>query len=164
MPYYETVFILRQDISATQVETIADSMAEVLTSDSGKISRREYWGLKTMAYRMKKNRKGHYVLFNYDAPIESVREMERLMGLHEDVLRVLTLRTDDLPEEPSVVMANRNDRGGRYGRDRSDRPRVEKKPEPRVEKKPEPRVEQKPEAAAPMAEKAAPAAEQGETP
>jgi len=156
MPYYETVFILRQDISATQVETIADSMAEVLTSDSGKISRREYWGLKTMAYRMKKNRKGHYVLFNYDAPIESVREMERLMGLHEDVLRVLTLRTDDLPEEPSVVMANRNDRGGRYGRDRSDRPRVEKKPEPRVE--------QKPEAAAPMAEKAAPAAEQGETP
>jgi small subunit ribosomal protein S6 len=156
MPYYETVFILRQDISATQVETIADSMAEVLTSDSGKISRREYWGLKTMAYRMKKNRKGHYVLFNYDAPIESVREMERLMGLHEDVLRVLTLRTDDLPEEPSVVMANRNDRGGRYGRDRSDRPRVEKKPEPRVE--------QKPEAAAPVAEKAAPAAEQGETP
>ena len=156
MPYYETVFILRQDISATQVETIADSMAEVLTSDSGKISRREYWGLKTMAYRMKKNRKGHYVLFNYDAPIESVREMERLMGLHEDVLRVLTLRTDDLPEEPSVVMAKRNDRGGRYGRDRSDRPRVEKKPEPRVE--------QKPEAAAPVAEKAAPAAEQGETP
>ena len=156
MPYYETVFILRQDISATQVETIADSMTEVLTSDSGKISRREYWGLKTMAYRMKKNRKGHYVLFNYDAPIESVREMERLMGLHEDVLRVLTLRTDDLPEEPSVVMANRNDRGGRYGRDRSDRPRVEKKPEPRVE--------QKPEAAAPVAEKAAPAAEQGETP
>ena len=156
MPYYETVFILRQDISATQVETIADSMAEVLTSDSGKISRREYWGLKTMAYRMKKNRKGHYVLFNYDAPIESVREMERLMGLHEDVLRVLTLRTDDLPEEPSVVMANRNDRGGRHGRGRSDRPRVEKKPEPRVE--------QKPEAAAPVAEKAAPAAEQGETP
>lgn len=123
MPYYETVFILRQDISATQVETIADSMAEIITGDGGKLARREYWGLKNMAYRMKKNKKGHYVLFNYDAKIEAVREMERLMGLNEDILRVLTLRTDDLPEEPSVVMANRNDRGGRYSRERSDRPR-----------------------------------------
>ena len=150
MPYYETVFILRQDISATQVETIADSMAEVLTSDSGKISRREYWGLKTMAYRMKKNRKGHYVLFNYDAPIESVREMERLMGLHEDVLRVLTLRTDDLPAEPSVVMANRNERGGRYGRDRSDRPRGDSGGEKKADAAPaKPKVE-------------TPAADQGE--
>ena len=153
MPYYETVFILRQDISATQVETIADSMAEVLTSDSGKVSRREYWGLKTMAYRMKKNRKGHYVLFNYDAPVASVREMERLMGLHEDVLRALTLRTNDLPEAPSVVMANRNDRGGRYSRDRSDPPRAES------------RSENKPAAAAakPAAATQAPAADQGET-
>ena len=72
---------------------------------------------------MKKNKKGHYVLFNYEAPVATVREMERQMGLNEDVLRLLTLRTDDLPEEPSVVMANRNERGGRYGRDRprSDR-------------------------------------------
>jgi small subunit ribosomal protein S6 len=152
MPYYETVFILRQDISSTQVETIADSMAEVLTNDSGKISRREYWGLKTMAYRMKKNKKGHYVLFNYDAPIGSVREMERLMGLHEDVLRVLTLRTDDLPAEPSVVMANRNERGGRYGRDRSDRPRSDSSGEKKADAAP----------AKPKVEAPAPAADQGE--
>ncbi len=125
MPYYETVFILRQDISATQVETISDAMAEIITNDGGKMARREYWGLKSMAYRMKKNKKGHYVLFNYDAQNSAVREMERLMGLNEDILRVLTLRTDDLPEEPSVVMANRNDRGGRYSRERSDRPRAE---------------------------------------
>ena len=123
MPYYETVFISRQDISSAQVETISDAVAEIITGDGGRISRREYWGLKSMAYRMKKNKKGHYVLFNYEAPVATVREMERQMGLNEDVLRLLTLRTDDLPEEPSVVMANRNERGGRYGRDRprSDR-------------------------------------------
>ncbi|MEX2617579.1 MAG: 30S ribosomal protein S6 [Alphaproteobacteria bacterium] len=123
MPYYETVFISRQDISSAQVDAISDAMAEIITGDGGRISRREYWGLKSMAYRMKKNKKGHYVLFNYEAPSATMREMERLMGLNEDVLRLLTLRTDDLPEEPSVVMANRNERGGRYGRDRprSDR-------------------------------------------
>ena len=118
MPYYETVFISRQDISSAQVDSISDAMAEIITGDGGRISRREYWGLKSMAYRMKKNKKGHYVLFNYEAPVATVREMERLMGLNEDVLRLLTLRTDDLPEEPSVVMANRGERGGRYGRDR----------------------------------------------
>ncbi len=130
MPYYETVFIARQDVSSTQVESIADAMAETLTGDGGKISRREYWGLKSLAYRMKKNKKGHFVLFNFDASIEAVREMERQMGLHEDVLRVLTLRTDDLPEEPSVVTASRNERGGRYGKDR-DRPRDQDRNRPK---------------------------------
>ncbi|MDA0664973.1 MAG: 30S ribosomal protein S6 [Proteobacteria bacterium] len=118
MPYYETVFISRQDISSAQVDTISDAMAEIITGDGGRIARREYWGLKSMAYRMKKNKKGHYVLFNYEAPVATVREMERQMGLNEDVLRLMTLRTDDLPEEPSVVMANRGERGGRYERDR----------------------------------------------
>lgn len=118
MPYYETVFISRQDISSAQVDTISDAMAEIITGDGGRIARREYWGLKSMAYRMKKNKKGHYVLFNYEAPVATVREMERQMGLNEDVLRLMTLRTDDLPEEPSVVMANRGERFGRYGRDR----------------------------------------------
>jgi len=118
MSYYETVFICRQDISSTQVDTITDAMAELITNDGGKISRREYWGLKSMAYRIKKNKKGHYILLNFEAPSTTVREMERLMGINEDVLRVMTLRTDDLPEEASVVMASRNERGGRYGRDR----------------------------------------------
>jgi small subunit ribosomal protein S6 len=147
MPYYETVFIARQDISSTQVETIADTMAEIITGDSGKISRREYWGLKSLAYRMKKNKKGHFVLFNFDAPNEAVREMERQMGLHEDVLRFLTLRTDDLPEEPSVVTASRSERGGRYGKDR-DRPREQNRSRP-DESKPASKPESKPETAEP---------------
>ena len=74
---------------------------------------------------MKKNKKGHFVLFNFDASIDAVREMERQMGLHEDVLRFMTLRTDDLPEDPSVMLASRNERGGRHGRDR-ERGRGEK--------------------------------------
>ena len=118
MPYYETVFISRQDISSAQVEALGDAVAEIISGDGGRISRREYWGLKSMAYRIKKNKKGHYVLLNYEAPATAVRELERQMGLNEDVLRVMTVRTDDLPEEPSVVMASRNERGGRYGRDR----------------------------------------------
>jgi small subunit ribosomal protein S6 len=118
MPYYETVFISRQDISSAQVDALSDAMSEIITGDGGRISRREYWGLKSMAYRMKKNKKGHYVLLNYEAPPKTVREMERQMGLNEDILRVMTVRTEDLPEEASVVMANRGERGGRYGRDR----------------------------------------------
>ena len=133
MPYYEHVFIARQDISSTQVDGIADAMSEIITEGGGKIARREYWGLKSLAYRMKKNKKGHFVLFNLEAPIDAVREMERQMGLHEDVLRFMTLRADDLPEEPSVMMANRSERGGRYGRDR-DRGRSEPRAEtPRKE-------------------------------
>tara|TARA_Y100001934_G_scaffold29352_1_gene32179 strand:+ start:189 stop:695 length:507 start_codon:yes stop_codon:yes gene_type:complete len=128
MPYYENVFIARQDISSTQVEAIADAMTEIITTDGGTVARREYWGLKSLAYRMKKNKKGHFVLFNLDASIDAVREMERQMGLHEDVLRFMTLRTDDLPEDPSVMLASRSERGGRYGRDR-DRGRNEKRSE-----------------------------------
>lgn len=132
MPYYENVFIARQDISSTQVDAIADAMAEIITNDGGTIARREYWGLKSLTYRMKKNKKGHFVLFNLDASIDVVREMERQMGLHEDILRFMTLRTDDLPEEPSVMMASRSERGGRYGRDRDrggDRGRSETRSE-----------------------------------
>lgn len=140
MPYYENVFIARQDISSTQVDAIADAMAEIVTNDGGKVARREYWGLKSLAYRMKKNKKGHFVLMNLDAPIDTVREMERQMGLHEDILRFLTLRTDDLPEEASVMTASRNERGGRYGRDRDRGPR-----EPRGESS-APKTEEKAEA------------------
>ena len=125
MPYYENVFIARQDISSTQVEAITDAMTEIITKDGGTIARSEYWGLKSLAYRMNKNKKGHFVLFNFDASIDAVREMERQMGLHEDVLRFMTLRTNDLPENPSVMLASRNERGGRHGRDR-ERGRGEK--------------------------------------
>jgi len=138
MSYYENVFIARQDISSTQVDAIADAMAAIITEDGGRVARREYWGLKALAHRMKKNKKGHYVLLNFEAKPETVREMERQMHLNEDVLRFLTLRTDDLPEEPSVVMASRADRGGRYrdrdrDRDRGRGGRPERGPAPRPE-------------------------------
>lgn len=156
MPYYENVFIARQDISSTQVEAIADAMAEIITAEGGTIARREYWGLKSLAYRMKKNKKGHFVLFNLEAPIESIREMERQMGLHEDVLRFLTLKMDTLPEDASVMTASRSDRGGRYGsrdggsRDGGSRDRGRPEQEaPKPEATPTPEAAPKVEASAP---------------
>ena len=116
MPYYENGFIAPQDISSAQGEAITEEMAEIITKDGGTIARREYWGLKSLAYRMKKNRKGHFVLFNMNASIDAIREMERQMGLHEDVLRFMTLRTGHLPEGPSVMMTARPDRPRRTAR------------------------------------------------
>lgn len=127
MPYYENVFIARQEVSAAQVDALADAFAEVISGAGGTIQRREYWGLKTLAYRIKKNRKGHYVLFNLEAPSEAVQEMERQMRLNEDVLRHMTLRTDELPEGPSVVMQGRGDRE-RARRDDDDRSRRSERP------------------------------------
>ncbi len=132
MPNYEVVLIARQDVSASQVETITDEIKNQITGDGGSISRHEYWGLRNLAYRIKKNRKGHYVLLNFDAKPETVQETERKMRLHDDILRYLTTRTEDLPEEPSIVMqrreergrGDRGDRGGRGGdRDRDRGPR-----------------------------------------
>ncbi|UCH72902.1 MAG: 30S ribosomal protein S6 [Rhodospirillales bacterium] len=121
MPHYENVFIARQEVSAAQVDALADGFAEVISSAGGKIHRREYWGLKTMAYKIKKNRKGHYVLFNIEAPSDALQEMERQMRLNEDVLRHLTVRLEAVPEGPSVVMQGRGDRE-RARRDDDDRP------------------------------------------
>ncbi|HAE02313.1 MAG TPA: 30S ribosomal protein S6, partial [Rhodospirillaceae bacterium] len=104
MAHYETVLIARQDVSAAQVETIADMAQEILTEAGGSIARREYWGLRSLAFRMNKNRKGHYVLMNYDVGSDAVVEMERRLRLHDDVLRFMTVRTEDLPTEPSVVL------------------------------------------------------------
>lgn len=128
MAYYETVLIARQDISASQAETIADMAQEILTGGGeGKVSRREYWGLRSLAYRIKKNRKGHYVLLNFEAKAEKVHEMERRLRLNDDVLRYMTVRADGLPEEPSIFLARRDerDRGprGSRGGDRDRGPR-----------------------------------------
>ncbi|MEL0022562.1 MAG: 30S ribosomal protein S6, partial [Rickettsiales bacterium] len=90
MPLYESVFIARQDISAGQVDTLADDMEKLITDSGGSVARREYWGLRTLTYRMKKNRKGHFVMFNLDAPSDAIQEMERNLRLHEDVLRYMT--------------------------------------------------------------------------
>ena len=121
MPHYENVFIARQDVSATQVDALADAYSEIITAGGGTIHRREYWGLKSLAYRIKKNRKGHFVLLNIEAPSDTVREMERNMGLSEDVLRHLTIRMDEAPEGPSVMMQGRGERE-RATRDGDGRP------------------------------------------
>jgi len=138
MPYYENVFIARQDITSAQVDALADAFSEVITGAGGQIHRREYWGLKSLQYRIKKNRKGHYVLMNIEAPSEVMQEMERLMRLNEDVLRHLTIRTEEIPEGPSVMMQGRDrgergDRGDRGGRDGDDRPRRDSAPAAPVE-------------------------------
>ena len=117
MPFYENVFIARQDISAPQVDSLADDFSKIIEDQGGKVAKREYWGLRGLAYRIKKNRKAHYVLLNIDAPAEAVQEMERQMRLHEDVLRYLTLRVDELEEGPSVMMQSRGGREGREGRE-----------------------------------------------
>jgi small subunit ribosomal protein S6 len=123
MSYYECVFIARQELSTTQAEQLADQMAEILVNNGGEVKAREYWGLKNLAYRIKKNRKGHYTMFHIDAPSDALIEMERNMGLSEDVLRHLTLRLDELPEGPSIMMQAKSDRGDRGRRpDRDDRP------------------------------------------
>jgi small subunit ribosomal protein S6 len=117
MPFYENVFIARQDISAAQVEALADAFTTLVTEQGGQVAKREYWGLRNIAYRIKKNRKGHYVLFNLDAPPKAVNELERNMRINEDVIRYLTVRVEALEEGPSAVMQNRG-RGEERDRDR----------------------------------------------
>lgn len=119
MPYYENVFIARQDISTTQVDTLADGFASVIETMGGTIAKREYWGLRNLAYKVKKNRKGHYMLFNLDASAEAIHEMERQMRINEDILRYLTIRVDELEEGPSAMMQGRGGREERHRR--SDR-------------------------------------------
>ena len=92
MPKYEHVMIARQDLSNTQAEGLIEHFSKVLTENDGKVLDSEYWGLKTMAYKVNKNRKGHYAFIKSDAPAEAVQEMERLMRLHEDVMRVMTIK------------------------------------------------------------------------
>ena len=122
MPYYESVFIARQDISAAQVEELTENFSKVIKDGGGQIPKTESWGLRTMAYKIKKNRKGHYVLMNIDAAADAVHEMERQMRINEDILRTLTTRVDELEEGPSAIMRSR-DRDDRPRRDHDDRPR-----------------------------------------
>jgi len=126
MPLYECVVIARQDISAPQVETLADDLTAILSERGGNVAKREYWGLRNIAYRVKKNRKGHYILLNIDAPSDAVKEMERQMSINEDVLRYLTIRVEELEEGPSAVMQSKNQRDDRPRREGDDRPRGER--------------------------------------
>lgn len=122
MPLYEHIFIARQDASAQQVEELTKAYTELLGENGGKVSKTEYWGVKSLAYRMNKNRKGHYTLLNIDAPAEAVAEMERLQRINEDVLRSLTIRVEEHEEGPSAMMQKR-DRDDRPDRAGGDRPR-----------------------------------------
>ena len=109
MPLYETVLIARNDVTQQQVEGVADTVAALLEGDGGSVQKREYWGLRSLAYRIKKNRKGHYMLLGLDAPPASITEMERQLSLNEDVLRFMTLRVDAISEEPSAILTRKSD-------------------------------------------------------
>ena len=118
MPLYENVFIARQDISGAQVDQLADGFTQLIAEQGGQVKKREYWGLRNLAYRMNKNRKGHYILFNIEAPPAAIAELERTMRINEDVLRYLTLRIEKVDEGPSPIMQSRGSREDRPRRDR----------------------------------------------
>ena len=117
MPLYESTLIARPDISGQQVEGLSEQFQEIVREKGGKVAKTEYWGLRSLTYKIKKNRKGHYLYMQIDAPAEVIAEMERNMRINEDVMRYLTIRVDALDSEPSVVMQSR---GGRDSRGRGE--------------------------------------------
>jgi small subunit ribosomal protein S6 len=117
MALYEHVFLARQDVTSQQVETMVDTYKGVIESNGGKVEKTEMWGVKSLAYRIKKNRKAHFTLLNIDAPPAALAEMERQMRISEDILRFLTIRVEALEAEPSAMMQKR-DRDERKGRER----------------------------------------------
>lgn len=125
MPLYEHTVIARPDLSAQQAQALADTFGEVIAAQGGKVAKVEYWGLRNLAYRVKKNRKGHYLHLNVEAPATAIAELERTQRIHEDVLRYLTVKVDKFEEGPSVVMqakSSRDERGARRDREFGDRP------------------------------------------
>jgi small subunit ribosomal protein S6 len=125
MRLYESVIIARQDVSTTQVETLIDEFSAIIEKAGGSIHKKEFWGLRGLAYRIKKNRKGHYVMLNIETDSETLNEFERIMGLNEDVLRFMTIAIEEVDPEPSVMMQVKTERGGKERRDdrRDDRSR-----------------------------------------
>jgi small subunit ribosomal protein S6 len=124
MALYEHVVIARQDISAQQAETLNEELKALIEGQGGHIAKIEYWGLRNLTYRIKKNRKGHYSLLAIDAPAPAVKEMERQLSLNEDVLRTITIRVEELDLELSPILARR-DRERTEREDRPDRPRFD---------------------------------------
>jgi small subunit ribosomal protein S6 len=104
MPLYEHVFLARQDLSQAQVDALAAAATEIVEAHQGKVTKTETWGLKNLAYKIKRNRKAHFVLLNIEAPAGTVAELERQTAINEDVIRWLTVRVDELEEGPSVQM------------------------------------------------------------
>ncbi|GBF57324.1 30S ribosomal protein S6 [Candidatus Phycosocius bacilliformis] len=107
MPFYEHVIISRPDISPQQVDELVEGITALITEKGGKVGKVEYWGLRNLAYRINKTRKGHYSLINIDAPATAVHEMERLQRINENVMRYMTIAVDELDEGPSPILARR---------------------------------------------------------
>ena len=116
MAIYECVYIARQELTAAQAEQLSKDLTKIVSSNSGEIKRQEYWGLRNLAYKIRKNRKGHYTMFHIEAPASTIEELERNMRLNEDILRYLTVKINNLPEGPSVMMTARPDRPRRTDR------------------------------------------------
>src|SRR5262245_30129498 len=123
MALYEHVLIARQDVSPAQVETLMEEATKTIPDLGGKVEKSEYWGLRNLAFRVRKNRKGHYCLLNIDAPAAAVHELERLARINEDVIRFLTVKVEALDPEPSPVLArrDRDERRRRRDGERDDR-------------------------------------------
>tara|TARA_B100000989_G_scaffold286323_1_gene254865 strand:+ start:1944 stop:2339 length:396 start_codon:yes stop_codon:yes gene_type:complete len=116
MAIYECVFIARQELTAAQTEQLSKDLTKIVSANSGEVKNQEYWGLRNLAYKIRKNRKGHYTMFHIEAPSSTIEELERNMRLNEDILRYLTVKIDTLPEGPSVMMTARPDRPRRTDR------------------------------------------------
>ena len=120
MALYEHVFLVRQDASSAQVDTLTDQFKTILTENGGSVGKTEYWGVKSLTYRIKKNRKAHFSLMNIDAPSAAVAEMERQMRINEEVIRFMTIRVEEHEEDQSAMMRSRGQRDDRGGRRRFD--------------------------------------------
>ena len=121
MALYESVFIARQDVAQTQVDALGEQFTKIVEGLNGKVAKREYWGLRNLAFRVKKNRKGHYLHINVEAPAAAITELERTQRINEDVLRYLTVKVESFEEGPSAVMQAKSSREERGRRDRFDR-------------------------------------------
>ena len=109
MPLYECVLIARNDVSQQQVDAIADTVTSQIEAEGGAVKKREYWGLRSLAYRIKKNRKGHYMLLGLDVKPATLNEMERQLRLNEDILRFMTIRIEEIDEAPSAILSKKSD-------------------------------------------------------
>jgi len=127
MALYESVIIGRQDLTLNQFETLIEEFISVLKSQEGDVKKREYWGLRNLAYKINKNRKGHYIMLKIDAPSSAISEYERLMGLHEDIVRFLTIKIDEINDNPSPMMNGKTDSHRSANSEESYKPTSEKR-------------------------------------